>query len=691
VQRGGCSHRDHQRAAPLHHRAQKHGRIGGPSCGNHQWRLRFHNVDDRRSACRSRSRNKSRGRDCAQRVPFAAAVDAITHELAFDFYSFQAKKGDTVSIDVIASRLGSKLDPVLRVLDAQKREIAFCEDASGAARDCRLQFRPPATGEYLLEVRDIAYGGGPEYFYRLRLGKFGFATCTFPIVAVPGQDVSLLSPSGERLKSVTARGRYADASGGFVTVRTAELAQSFEREPNDALQKASPVEIPTALNGRFEKPEDADWFHFKADKDERLVFLTKSRSAGSPCDVFLEVRDAEGKAIAESNPVGAQDTALTNKFASAGDYFLVARELAGRGAPDFAYQIEVRKFEPGFTLAVDEVKFEAKNGAEFSIPISCARYDFNDKIALKFPGLPDGFTFENATIEEKKTNATVKIKVPPDAAPGTLLAFSVVGSAGQKEVTAGTMSALQRDRPLLLNPPPELDGVVVLGVTGADPCAPVPTQALMKLSAIIGGLLLAMTAFTQSITADLLITNAVVRTMDTNQPLAEAVAMIGNRIVALGSNAKLVEAAGPKTKIIDAQGRLVLPGFNDAHVHFLSGGFQLSQVDLRTADSPAELTRRIKGVCRPRQTRSLDHRRRLGPRALDRRASPHQTNDRRGDNERACLRQPARWTHGTCEFNRAETGGNHARHEVSCRRPHRYEPKRGADRSPEGRRHGPGL
>jgi hypothetical protein len=411
----------------------------------------------------------------AQRARHGAAIDATTDELAFDFYSFSAKKGDTVSIDVVASRLGSKLDPVLRVLDAQKREITFCEDASGAARDCRLQFRPPATGEYLLELRDIAYGGGPEYFYRLRLGKLGFATCTFPIVAAPGADVSLLGPSGERLKSVTARGRYADASGGFVTVRTAGLAQSFEREPNDALQKALPVEIPTALNGRFEKPEDADWFHFKADKDERLVFLTTSRSAGSPCDVFLEVRDAEGKAIAESNPVGAQDTALTNKFASAGDYFLVARELAGRGAPDFAYQIEVRKFAPAFTLAVDEVKFEAKNGAEFSIPISCARYDFNDKIALKFPGLPDGFTFENAAIEEKKTNATVKIKVPPDVAPGTLLAFSVVGSAGQKEVTAGTMSALRRDRPLLLNPPPELDGVVVLGVTGADP-APRPRR-----------------------------------------------------------------------------------------------------------------------------------------------------------------------------------------------------------------------
>ena len=113
-------------------------------------------------------------------------------------------------------------------------------------------------------------------------------------------------------------------------------------------------------------------------------------------------------------------------------------------------------------------------------------------------------------------------------------------------------------------------------------------------STISGALLLAMTAPAHSITADLLITNAVVRTMDTNQPRAEAVAVIGNRIVAVGRNANLAEAAGPRTKIIDARGRLVVPGFNDAHVHFLSGGFQLSQVDLRTADSPAEFTRRIR-------------------------------------------------------------------------------------------------
>ena len=69
----------------------------------------------------------------------------------------------------------------------------------------------------------------------------------------------------------------------------------------------------------------------------------------------------------------------------------------------------------------------------------------------------------------------------------------------------------------------------------------------------------------------LIITNAVVRTIDTNRPTAEAIAISGNRITAVGIGSEIAQLAGPETRVIDARGKLVLPGFNDAHVHFLSG------------------------------------------------------------------------------------------------------------------------
>jgi predicted amidohydrolase YtcJ len=95
---------------------------------------------------------------------------------------------------------------------------------------------------------------------------------------------------------------------------------------------------------------------------------------------------------------------------------------------------------------------------------------------------------------------------------------------------------------------------------------------------------------------DAIIVNATVHTMDTNRPVAEAIAVLGNRIAAVGSNAEIRALAANKTRVIDAAKRLVLPGFNDAHVHFLSGGFQLSNVDLRDAKSPREFADRIRRI-----------------------------------------------------------------------------------------------
>ena len=92
---------------------------------------------------------------------------------------------------------------------------------------------------------------------------------------------------------------------------------------------------------------------------------------------------------------------------------------------------------------------------------------------------------------------------------------------------------------------------------------------------------------------DIIIVNAIVRTMDPARPTAEAIAIYANRILAVGSDQDLRKLAGPDTKIIDAKKRLVLPGFNDAHVHFLGGGFQLSSVDLRDANTPREFADRI--------------------------------------------------------------------------------------------------
>ena len=93
--------------------------------------------------------------------------------------------------------------------------------------------------------------------------------------------------------------------------------------------------------------------------------------------------------------------------------------------------------------------------------------------------------------------------------------------------------------------------------------------------------------------ASLVLLNGKIWTVNDRQPRAEAVACLGSRIVAVGSNGEIRKWIGAGTEAIDLGGKLVLPGFNDAHVHFFSGGENLASVQLRDAKSEDEFRKRI--------------------------------------------------------------------------------------------------
>ena len=87
----------------------------------------------------------------------------------------------------------------------------------------------------------------------------------------------------------------------------------------------------------------------------------------------------------------------------------------------------------------------------------------------------------------------------------------------------------------------------------------------------------ATAAFAQNEKADLLIENAKIVTLDPKMPRAEAIAITGDKIVGVGKRHELESLRGPGTKVIDAGKRVIIPGLNDAHTHFIRGGLTYSQ------------------------------------------------------------------------------------------------------------------
>src|SRR6266480_1023698 len=90
------------------------------------------------------------------------------------------------------------------------------------------------------------------------------------------------------------------------------------------------------------------------------------------------------------------------------------------------------------------------------------------------------------------------------------------------------------------------------------------------------------------------IVNGAVWTGEPNRPWAEAVALSGERIAVVGSTSEIRSRISPETRLIDARGGMVVPGFIDSHVHFLSGGMNLASVQLRDARTPEDFIARIK-------------------------------------------------------------------------------------------------
>jgi hypothetical protein len=290
-----------------------------------------------------------------------------------DLYRVKLAAGQVIEAAVDAEKLGSPMDPVVRILDASGGERAR-DDDSGRSRDAKLVFRAPAAGEYLVEVTDAGNRSGDAFIYRLQLAP---PRPDFAIEMVP--DAPLIIAGGR-----TAAVVNVTRSHGY----NAEIPLVFDNLP-PGVRVADGGSIPAG--------------------------------AGSVRVIF--------EAAADAKPSGL-NTALYGTGMVGG---IKTRRFAAGIQEDYSKNgdqvVRATKRQPGVTVGVSALadvvltagKSVVQSGvnATIDVPFTLTRHGFAAKITLSVSGLPAGVTASGLEVAENATSGVVQLKVDATAAAFT--------------------------------------------------------------------------------------------------------------------------------------------------------------------------------------------------------------------------------------------------------------------------------
>lgn len=338
----------------------------------------------------------------AQAVPVPGVVVGKAEAEQSDFFKFTAKPGQRVTVEVIARRIGSTLDPMLKLYDAKSmREMPghYSDDEPGLQSDARLTRTFPSGGEYVVEVRDSRHLGGGDSFYRLRIADVANAMAALPAAVQRGQKASVtfagkdvagvapvevtMPPNGQAV-SVSPRG--PGGAGWPVPVAGSDNKEIVEVEPNNDIAKAQRIELPIGVTGRFLEKGDLDCYVFAAKKGVKYTATALTYEINSPAEVYLIVKDAKGAELAKSVPA---NTPAKVEFTPAadGDFIIVAEHLNYAHGPVEVYHLTVEPSAPDFAVTLLMDRFEAAPGGTAVIPVGVlTRKDYTGPVELSVEG-----------------------------------------------------------------------------------------------------------------------------------------------------------------------------------------------------------------------------------------------------------------------------------------------------------------
>ena len=377
----------------------------------------------------------------AQVVSVPTAIDGAVAGLSWQYFKFPVQAGQRMSIEVLARRIGSSLDPMIRLLDTKGRELAYNDDTPGLSGDSSLVYTFRDAGEYVLELRDIKYGAGT---YRVRIGDFPVATVAYPLAVQRGTTtnvtlagfgvdglapVSLTVAPGQPAEWLNVSLKRPNGASGYSSVEVVSTPQFLEQEPNNSAEQANRFELGHDVNGRLEQSGDVDRFVFTAKKDQSATFIGITRQQGSPTDLNFKILNKDGGQVAAAEDSGTSEGSLTYKFPADGDYFLVVEDLNQRGGSEHAYRIAVTMAPAQFSLAASLDTFNIPAGGSVLATVTTVRTGHAGPIELSALNLPAGVTASKSVIGTGRNDAVLTLQAAPEFAAGELYNIAIIGTA----------------------------------------------------------------------------------------------------------------------------------------------------------------------------------------------------------------------------------------------------------------------
>lgn len=354
-----------------------------------------------------------------QKVPLNSTVNGVVKSEDVDYFVVEAKKGQRISAEVEAMRLGQKLfDSSIAILDTNRFELAASDDTPLFKQDGIASAIAPYDGSYIVMIRESSYGGSDSSRYRLHIGSFSRPLVVFPSGGKAGETVALRF-IGDVTGDIVVTQQIPAASGTIPIFasgstepppsgnpfRVCDFPNVNKTGPSDAMTNAtrSPFPPPIAFNGILENDSDKDWFAFPTKKDQSYDVRVFARDLGSPIDAVITVRGPKRQQLGNNDDNEKRmDSYVQFKSPDDGDCEIQIRDQLKQGGSNYVYRIEVTPSKQAITMRVPEFLKDTQvrhtvpvpRGNRNAVLLAVKKENIGGDMTIESSGLPDGVKME---------------------------------------------------------------------------------------------------------------------------------------------------------------------------------------------------------------------------------------------------------------------------------------------------------